>query len=154
MSAQAFTRAKLPTQHRAETAQCYSLPPDFRRAPVGSCAAGVKRTVVNLLGVADDECDIMTPTACGGSATPQWIYMLNELQERGLGSIILLLATAVSLTLTNLASTAAWWLPFWSTPVGPMVGGHALSPRGWVCRATLHSPGPLGVGGAAGETAR
>eukprot|EP00908_Phaeocystis_cordata_P021000 Transcript_3303.p1 GENE.Transcript_3303~~Transcript_3303.p1 ORF type:complete len:401 (+),score=122.47 Transcript_3303:74-1276(+) len=106
-----------------------------KRSPLAmlyTCAASVKRTVVNLLGVADDECDIMTPTACGGSATPQWIYMLNELQERGLGSIILLLATAVSLTLTNLASTAAWWLPFWSTPVGPMVGGHALSPRGWV----------------------
>lgn len=63
---------------------------------------------------------------------PEWLRNLAEWQERGLGSFVLLLATAVSLSLANMASTSKWWLPLWSSPIGPPIGGHALSPRGWI----------------------
>lgn len=78
-----------------------------------------------------EECDISQPTLCDAEMPP-WLRNLAELQERGVGSVALLVATAVSLTLANVGRTAAWWLPFWSTPVGPAIGGHALSPRGWI----------------------
>ena len=44
----------------------------------------------------------------------------------------LLLATAISLTLSNLGGTSRTWLALWSTPLPFSVAGHALSPRGWV----------------------
>lgn len=81
--------------------------------------------------VATEDCSLANPTLCEAEMPP-WLRNMAELQERGVGSVALLAATAVSLTLANVASTAAWWLPFWSTPIGPPIGGHALSPRGWI----------------------
>lgn len=81
--------------------------------------------------VVPELCSISEPAHCSADM-PAWLRNLAELQEAGVGSVALLAATAVSLTLANVGSTAAWWLPFWSTPVGPPIGGHALSPRGWI----------------------
>ena len=79
----------------------------------------------------DDDCDIVTPTKCAPGEMPPWIDKLNELQEKGLGSVVLLAATFLSLTLANCGATSAAWLSFWSSPVGPRIGGHALSLQGW-----------------------
>ena len=84
------------------------------------------------LSALDEECDISQPSLCASSNVPLWVDRMNELQERGLGSIFLLAATALSLTLANTAKTSARWLSFWSSPFGPAIGGHALSPQGWV----------------------
>ena len=78
-----------------------------------------------------EQCDISQPTECS-TDMPEFINKLNELQEAGLGSVFLLAATAISLTLANNPATAGAWLSFLSTPVGPMVAGHALSPKLWV----------------------
>ena len=73
------------------------------------------------------------PSLCAaGSNVPLWVDRANDLQERGLGSVFLLAATALSLTLANTAMTSARWLSFWAAPIGPAIGGHALSPQGWV----------------------
>ena len=82
-------------------------------------------------GGGDDDCDIVTPTKCAPGEMPPWIDKLNELQEKGLGSVVLLAATFLSLTLANCGATSAAWLSFWSSPVGPRIGGHALSLQGW-----------------------
>jgi len=63
---------------------------------------------------------------------PGWLQTLSEAQEAGLGSAALLLATAASLTLANSAGTAAGWLRLWERPLGPAIGGHALSLRAWI----------------------
>ncbi len=79
------------------------------------------------------ECDMARPTRCAeGWEMPAWLMRLGEMQEAGLGSVALLLATALSLGLANSARLSAAWLRFWATPVGPAVAGHALSPRGWI----------------------
>lgn len=81
----------------------------------------------------DDTCDISKPTSCGAPGSmPEWASQLNELQERGLGSVALLLATAISLSLSNIGATSRGWLALWSTPLPFSVAGHALSLRGWV----------------------
>ena len=43
-----------------------------------------------------------------------------------------MMATLVSLGLANSPATSATWLSFWSKEIGPKIGGHALSPQGWV----------------------
>jgi NhaA family Na+:H+ antiporter len=62
---------------------------------------------------------------------PKWMAKLHELQEQGAGGAVLLVATAISLTLANYGPTAAGWLQFWALPRGVSVAGHALSLRGW-----------------------
>lgn len=109
-----------------------------RRAPLVrfSEAAGHPEGATKVVQISDgvieevDECTICEPTQCG--TMPQWLYTLAELQERGAGSVLLILATCVSLALANIGATSGWWLGLWATPVGPPIGGHALSLRGWV----------------------
>lgn len=78
----------------------------------------------------DMHCDIENPTLC--SPTPGWLAKLNQWQEGGAGSIILLLATLLSLSLANHSATSAAWLGFWSQTVGPPIAGHALSMKLWI----------------------
>ena len=93
----------------------------------------VRRSQAVMTAIDDpDTCDITRPANCAGNSMPEWASQLNELQERGLGSVALLLATAISLSLTNIGSTSRAWLALWSPPIGPPIGGHALSLRGWV----------------------
>jgi len=63
---------------------------------------------------------------------PPWLQKLSEAQEAGLGSAALLAATAVSLTLANTPATSAAWLAMWDTHVGPAIGSHHLTIRGWI----------------------
>ena len=98
----------------------------------GSIRRRGSQAVMHVVVPDDDTCDMANPTACAGQSMPEWASRLNELQEQGLGSVALLLATAISLALTNIGSTSRGWLALWSTPFGPPVGGHALSLRGWV----------------------
>ena len=59
------------------------------------------------------------PTRCDQKGQmPAWLMTLGEMQERGLGSVALLLATALSLGLANSAALSPAWLRFWATPVG------------------------------------
>uniref|UniRef100_A0A6U4EXD0 Na+/H+ antiporter NhaA n=1 Tax=Phaeomonas parva TaxID=124430 RepID=A0A6U4EXD0_9STRA len=79
------------------------------------------------------QCDVVNPSQCSKEEDmPKWLQKLAKAQESGLGSAALLAATALSLSLANSAPTSAAWLNFWSSPMGPAIGGHALSPRGWV----------------------
>ena len=58
------------------------------------------------------------PTRCDQAGRmPAWLMTLGEMQERGLGSVALLLATALSLGLANSAALSPAWLRFWATPV-------------------------------------
>ena len=82
------------------------------------------------LELEDDECDIANPTACETDSF-SLTTKLNELQEKGFGSVALLGATAVSLLLANSQATSAFWSRVWATPLGPSVAGHALSARAW-----------------------
>ena len=66
------------------------------------------------------------------SPLPEWMRKLSELEERGAASVVLLAATALSLGLANGAATSAAWLRFWTLPVGPRIGAHALSVQGWI----------------------
>jgi NhaA family Na+:H+ antiporter len=45
---------------------------------------------------------------------------------------MLIVATVISLTLSNIPATSAAWLSFWNVHLGPAIGGHALTVRGWV----------------------
>jgi NhaA family Na+:H+ antiporter len=66
-------------------------------------------------------------------ALPHWVDEMAEVVEKGtVPSMLLIVATAVSLTLANVPATSAWWLRFWATHVGPSIGGHALSIQDWV----------------------
>ena len=80
-----------------------------------------------------EECDIAQPTNCGEPDGPLAgiTRTLNELQEKGFGAAALLGATAVSLSLAN-GPSSAWWCGLWESPLGPAIGGHALSARAWV----------------------
>lgn len=66
------------------------------------------------------------------SALPPLIQKLSEAQEAGLGSAALLLATAISLSLANSPATAKGWLALWDTHLGPAIGAHQLTLRGWI----------------------
>lgn len=79
----------------------------------------------------EEGCDIARPLDCAG-VIPKWLLKLSKLQDRGLGSVMLLLSTTVSLLLANSRRTSAAWLSFWSTPLGMRVGGHAMSPQQWI----------------------
>lgn len=87
--------------------------PAARRAE----AAGVEGAVEGAVAVA---------------ASPDWLDRLNHLLESGLGSAILVAAAATSMVLANCRRTRAPWLALWLAVVGPRLGAHALTLRGWV----------------------
>lgn len=65
-------------------------------------------------------------------STPKFLDRLADLTEQGLGSVVLVTATAISLALANNRATSAAWLGFWTQTIGPHIGSHALSVRGWI----------------------
>ena len=56
----------------------------------------------------------------------------NALIESGFSSALLVACTILSLVLANIPATSAFWVQLWDLPVGPAIGGHALSLRGWI----------------------
>eukprot|EP00933_Yihiella_yeosuensis_P044635 TRINITY_DN3989_c0_g4_i1.p1 TRINITY_DN3989_c0_g4~~TRINITY_DN3989_c0_g4_i1.p1 ORF type:complete len:488 (+),score=89.06 TRINITY_DN3989_c0_g4_i1:113-1576(+) len=68
----------------------------------------------------------------GHGEGPEWLYALNHQLEGGLASVLLLMATLVSLGLANYEKTAEWWCNYWTTLTGPEVGGHHLTAKLWV----------------------
>ena len=56
----------------------------------------------------------------------------NALIESGFSSALLVACTLLSLVLANIPATSAFWVQLWDLPVGPAIGGHALSLRGWI----------------------
>ncbi|KAL1520926.1 hypothetical protein AB1Y20_022486 [Prymnesium parvum] len=70
--------------------------------------------------------------AHGDVTIPGWLAKLSHLEELGFGSVTLLSATALSLSLANFGPTRTAWLAFWQLPLGPAIGGHVLSVKGWV----------------------
>lgn len=76
-------------------------------------------------GSSSDELRLVSPL-------PKWLHKAHALQEKGAASMVLILATIVSLSLSNLQATSAAWLRLWTLPVGPPIGGHVLSLRAWV----------------------
>eukprot|EP00929_Paragymnodinium_shiwhaense_P061164 TRINITY_DN30547_c0_g2_i1.p1 TRINITY_DN30547_c0_g2~~TRINITY_DN30547_c0_g2_i1.p1 ORF type:complete len:524 (+),score=82.15 TRINITY_DN30547_c0_g2_i1:82-1572(+) len=61
-----------------------------------------------------------------------WLAALNEQAEGGLGSALLMVAAFLSIALANLPDTALGWTTMLSRGIGPAIGAHALSVRGWV----------------------
>jgi len=61
---------------------------------------------------------------------------LHKALEEGLGSIVLLAATALSIVLANTALSSSW-IGLWDTPLGPALGGHRLTLQGWVNEALM-----------------
>lgn len=57
-----------------------------------------------------------------------WLDKLNDKVDNGLGSGMLLAATAASICLAN-SGMALAWLNFWNTPSGVAIGQHVLSNR-------------------------
>lgn len=57
-----------------------------------------------------------------------WLDKLNDKVDNGLGSGMLLAATAASIVLAN-SGMALAWLNFWDTPSGVAIGQHVLSNR-------------------------
>uniref|UniRef100_A0A7S0N6E7 Na+/H+ antiporter NhaA n=1 Tax=Pyramimonas obovata TaxID=1411642 RepID=A0A7S0N6E7_9CHLO len=56
---------------------------------------------------------------------------LHHAIEAGLGSVVLLGCTALSMVLANTAM-APVWNALWATPLGPAIGGHTLTVHGWI----------------------
>ncbi|XP_075265656.1 Na(+)/H(+) antiporter NhaA-like [Convolutriloba macropyga] len=56
---------------------------------------------------------------------------LHKALEEGLGSIVLLAATALSIILANTGMGPSW-IGLWDTPIGPPLGGHQLTLQAWV----------------------
>jgi len=57
--------------------------------------------------------------------------------EAGAGSVLLMGATALSLWLANNAATSGAWVSVWDQTIGPAIGGHQLSIRGWINEAVM-----------------
>jgi len=74
----------------------------------------------------------------GGISTEKTIVdRLNILVEKGVGSLLLMLAATTSLFLANYPQTAGWWVNIWDTQIGPQMGEHALSLKGWINEALM-----------------
>mmetsp|Transcript_10598 Transcript_10598/g.26936 ORF Transcript_10598/g.26936 Transcript_10598/m.26936 type:complete len:501 (-) Transcript_10598:336-1838(-) len=56
---------------------------------------------------------------------------LHDFIHDGMGSVVLLAATALSIFLAN-SSLAPSWCGLWNTHVGPALGGHQLTVNGWI----------------------
>lgn len=74
--------------------------------------------------------DPSSPRAVPSSSI--WFVRLQRHLDAGLGSALLLLASAVSLSLANYGPSQSSWLSFWAQRLGPSIGTHALTARGWV----------------------
>lgn len=57
--------------------------------------------------------------------------MSAQALQGGLGSVILIAATALSLILANSGCSSSW-TALWGTHIGPAMGGHQLTLQGWV----------------------
>jgi len=64
-------------------------------------------------------------------ASGELLAKVHKFLEAGYGSVVLLLATAVSILLANTAASAGW-IGLWDGHVGPAMGAHALTLRDWV----------------------
>lgn len=76
-------------------------------------------------------------TKCGASGKHtgkdhDWLHDLNHWIEGGSGSAILGVAAVVSMLLANVGTTAEPWTSLWNMHVGPPIGGHALTLKGWI----------------------
>ncbi|GAB5364082.1 hypothetical protein AAMO2058_000938800 [Amorphochlora amoebiformis] len=60
------------------------------------------------------------------------LHALNKIVDAGLGTVLLMAATAISLFLANNPSTAGGWTMFWEQHVGPMIGEHQLTRKAWI----------------------
>eukprot|EP00466_Bigelowiella_natans_P008331 jgi/Bigna1/78686/fgenesh1_pg.56_\ len=65
-------------------------------------------------------------------SSPSLIDRLNKVVDKGVGSVLLILTALASLVLANNPATSAAWMAFWDTTVGPMLGAHQLSWKGWI----------------------
>ena len=141
----AHTGAALPLRHAGATAfaptpRAHLLPlapATLRCRAPARAAVGLRASRARMHAAApledaeyEDGCTIGQPTGCSG--TPSWLHKMGEWQECGMGSVVLLLATTLSLSLANHRLTSAAWLGVWSQSIGPPVAGHLLSLRGWV----------------------
>ena len=114
------------------------LPPALRQGaravrPVGPSMGPDEDSPISANAQAAASIAAEEPAAHGHDIDlPPWLSTLSGLEERGLGSVMLLLATVVSMSLANFGPTSAAWLSLWTLPVGPPIGGHVLTLRGWV----------------------
>ena len=82
---------------------------------------------------ADDEPEKPAAALRKCGTLPHWLEETFEVVEQGtVPGAMLVLATAISLTLANIPATSAPWLAMWATHIGPAIGGHALSVRAWI----------------------
>ena len=79
----------------------------------------------------------------GDILLPGFMRQLSHLEEAGLGSVMLLGATAVSMGLANFGPTSATWLGLWKLKAGPALAGHALSIQGWINEVRAARPSAL-----------
>lgn len=70
--------------------------------------------------------------AWSGAGTAAPVKTFNDYLEAGAGSALLLASAMASVALANSGRTATSWLALWAMNLGPAIGGHALSLRGWV----------------------
>lgn len=83
--------------------------------------------------VSEADTAALAVTARSVAPLPEWLEKTYHVVEQGtVPGLVLMAATAISLTLANCGATSAWWLGLWSTQIGPAVAGHHLSVRGWV----------------------
>eukprot|EP00967_Tisochrysis_lutea_P062757 scaffold80705_cov24-Tisochrysis_lutea.AAC.1 len=110
---------------RAVLALLLAAPPALGLVrPVGLRGAARRGTVV-----ACDGPELVGPAHV---PLPPILQSLSHAQEAGLGSAALLGATALSLSLANAPATAKAWLAVWDTQLGPAIGAHHLTLRGWI----------------------
>jgi len=120
--------APSPAFHSARTPALGSLQRPLKAAPMMA-----EEPVVAAPEVPPPVKVVEEPSGHGHSAhAPPWLMRLIELQEAGLGSVVLMVATAVSLGLANFGPTSRAWLGLWAAKLGPAIGGHVLSLRGWI----------------------
>mmetsp|Transcript_10175 Transcript_10175/g.25009 ORF Transcript_10175/g.25009 Transcript_10175/m.25009 type:complete len:559 (+) Transcript_10175:136-1812(+) len=60
------------------------------------------------------------------------IDRLNQIVESGAGSILLILMSSLSIVAANLPATGEPWMRFWDRALGPAIGEHQLTMKGWI----------------------